>query len=526
MMKNMDRFVKNTSDGMFPLGADYTGRQSLSESERKLHFLLELGQIIGLDLQIDEMLLQIAQKAIEVMNADRFSLFLYDQVTDELYTTVAVGMERKEIRISSTDGIAGHCFQTGETINIPDVYKDPRFLRTIDRSTGYRTKSVVCLPLVSRSGQRLGVVELINKKDGKAFTREDEIFLRTFNNQATVFIEMAQLQKEQIDVLKKSQDDLGRLNRAKSKALDHLAHELNPPLALIQGTIRLLRGRLAGQYPEVRSEGFFEILEKNLARLLDIQLETDKIVRTSHDAESNLIINEFEQLWRHIEAVSEVADEVEDLFQAIKEWIVRFVPSSSVTLKVIPLYDFADESLKEARISAYHRELSFYLEGDSRLSVIMEPLILKDVVSGIIKNAIENTLDEGAIYVNIESTDQKLLLKVKDTGIGITDENKDNIFEGLFHTQEADLYSSRKPYDFNAGGKGLDLLLAKIYGQRFGFDVSLESRRCVYIPTNKDMCPGRISQCHHCRSALDCLSAGGSTFAVVMPCCSYNSRWS
>ena len=162
-----DKLVENISDETLPQGEDYTGGQALSESDRKLHSLLELGQIIGLDLQIDEMLLQIAQKAIEVMNADRFSLFLYDKTTDELFTTVAIGMGKKEIRIPSSDGIAGHCFQTGETLNIPDVYEDPRFLKTVDRATGYHTKSVLCMPFLGRSGQRLGVVELINKRGGK-----------------------------------------------------------------------------------------------------------------------------------------------------------------------------------------------------------------------------------------------------------------------------------------------------------------------------------------------------------------------
>ena len=195
-------------------------------------------------------------------------------------------MDRKEIRIPSTAGIAGHCFQTGETLNIPDVYEDPRFLKTVDRATGYNTKNVLCMPLLGRSGQRLGAVELINKRDGQAFTDEDEVFLRTFNNQAAVFIEMAQLQKERIDALKRSQEELERLNRTKSKALDHLAHELRTPLALMQGTIRLLKRRLERQYPEVNAEGFFEILEKNLGRLQDTQQETDKIVRGSHDVES------------------------------------------------------------------------------------------------------------------------------------------------------------------------------------------------------------------------------------------------
>ena len=516
-MKERRFFVRHTSDSISSKGEDYTGGQSFSESDRKLDSLLELGQIIGLDLQIDEMLLQIAQKATEMMDAERFSLFLHDSVTDELYTTVALGMGKTEIRIPSLKGIAGHCFHSGEMLNIPDVYKDPHFLKTFDRLTGYRTKNILCMPFLGRSGQKLGVVELINKIGGQTFTHDDVTFLRTFNNHAAVFIEMAQLQKERIDALKRSQEELERLNRAKSKALDHLAHELRTPISLMHGTVKILKGRLARYYPEFKAEGFFEIIEKNLVRLSDTQDETDKIVRTSLDAEGRLIIDEFEHLWRHIESVSALTDEIKSMFQSIRDWIVRFVPSGSNTLKVIPLYEFIDERIRDARAGAHHRHLSFYLEGESNLSVIMEPAILKDVISGLIKNAIENTPDEGAIFIKIETSDQKLLIRVQDTGIGITEENKAQVFNGLFHTQETDLYGSRRPYDFNAGGKGLDLLLAKIYGQRFGFDILLESMRCVYIPTDKDMCPGQISQCPHCRNISDCQSAGGSTFVVVLP---------
>jgi signal transduction histidine kinase len=509
--------VKHTSDSTFSQGEDYTGGQSFSESDRKLHSLLELGQIIGLDLQIDEMLLQIAQKATEMMNAERFSLFLYDTATDELYTTVALGMGKKEIRILSSEGIAGHCFHSGETFNIPDVYKNPHFLKTYDRLTGYHTKNILCMPFSGRSGQRLGVVELINKAGGQPFTQDDETSLRTFSNHAAVFIEMAQLQKERIDALKKSQDELERLNRAKSKALDHLAHELRTPISLMMGTIKILKGKLARHYPEFKAEAFFEVMEKNLVRISDTQQETDKIVRTSLDAESTLIIDEFEHLWRHVESVSALTDEIKGMFQTIRDWIVRFVPSGSNTIRVIPLFEFIDERIKEARANAHHRDLRIYLEGESNLSVIMEPTILEDLISGLIKNAIENTPDEGAIFIKIETSDQKLLIRVQDTGIGITEENKAQVFNGLFHTQETDLYGSRRPYDFYAGGKGLDLLLAKIYGQRFGFDILLESTRCAHIPADKDICPGQISQCPHCQNLLDCQSAGGSTFVVVMP---------
>jgi hypothetical protein len=74
---------------------------------------------------------------------------------------------------------------------------------------------------------------------------------------------------------------------------------------------------------------------------------------------------------------------------------------------------------------------------------------------------------------------------------------------------------SKNPFDFNAGGKGLDLLRMKAYGQRFGFDLSAESRRCIYLATDRDVCPGRISRCPHCTSREDCVASGGSTFSVA-----------
>ena len=501
--------MENIPDETFSQPEDNTGGRSLSESERKLHSLLELGQIIGLDLNIDEMLIRIAQKAVEVMNAERFSLFLYDKATDELTTTVALGMGKKQIRLPSHQGIAGRCFQTGMTLNIPDVEEDPDFLKAVDRSTGYRTRNILCMPFLGRSGQMLGVVELVNKKADGAFSPEDEMFLNTFNHQAAVFVEIAQLQKQRIDALQRSQEELRNLNRAKSKALDHLSHELLTPLAIIRAKIRSLKKK----NPDVD----FDMLETNLSRLLEIQRETNEVIRATHEAEGRSVVDELEHLWKRIEDVSEVTDQTKNLFQAFREYVVRCVPSNPANFRLISLYEIAAEGLSNARAHAHHRNLGFYLEGEESLSVVMEPSILKEVIDGLLKNAIENTPDEGAISVRITSDGQKILLEVQDTGVGITEENKDQIFTGLFHTQETDLYGSGKPYNFNAGGKGLDLLLAKIYAQRFGFDVLLESRRCVHIPTDKDICPGQISRCFHCLSTTDCFSAGGSTFTVSFP---------
>jgi signal transduction histidine kinase len=459
--------------------------QSQSDRIRRLHSLLELGQLIGLDLKLDEMLLKIAQKACEVMESDRCTLFLHDPKTDELWSKVALGMGGQEIRIPCGAGVAGHCFRTGETINLADAYTDSRFNKEVDERTGYRTRSLFCAPIYNRDGGRLGVIQLLNKKDG-VFSREDETFLHIFANHATIFIEIAQLQQARIDALEQSQKELERLNRVKSKALDHLSHELKTPLSVIRGNIHLLKKKLPAEPPSAKAAPLFETLERNMNRILAIQEETDNIVRSYRELGKGFSPEDRDR-------------------------------KDSARAESIPLLPFAEQMLEKVKERAAHRDLRFQLEiaGDHHL--FLDPEILEDILVGLLKNAVENTPDEGTIRILSERKGDRLLLKVQDFGIGITEENQKSIFDGLFHTQETDLYTSRKPYDFNAGGKGLDLLKMKVYGQSFGFDLSVESRRCIHFPTDRDVCPGRISACPLCQRPEDCLSSGESTFCLSFP---------
>ena len=459
--------------------------RSQGDRIRKLHSLLELGQLIGLDLQLDEMLLKIAQKACEVMESDRCTLFLHDPKTDELWSKVALGMGGQEIRIPGGSGVAGHCFRTGEAINLPDAYADPRFNREVDERTGYRTRSLFCAPVHNRNGKRLGVVQLLNKKEG-VFTEEDETFLKIFVNHASIFIEIARLQQARIDALEQSRKELERLNRVKSKALDHLSHELKTPLAVIRGNIHLLKKTLTSEMSANRGVTLFEALERNLHRILAIQEETDNIVRSYREREGGVSPEEMDR-------------------------------RRSPCAESVPLAPFAGKILATVRERAAHRDIRFRLEIGGDHCVSMDPGILESILDGLLKNAVENTPDEGMIRILSERKDGSILVKVQDFGIGITEENQKSIFDGLFHTQETDLYTSGKPYDFNAGGKGLDLLKMKRYGQGLGFDLTVTSKRCVHLPTDRDICPGRISACPYCRKPEDCLSSGETTFCVSFP---------
>ncbi|XP_029109933.1 cAMP and cAMP-inhibited cGMP 3',5'-cyclic phosphodiesterase 10A isoform X4 [Scleropages formosus] len=138
---------------------------------------------------IDSLLEHIMIYAKNLVNADRCALFQVDHNNKELYSDLFdIGEENegkpvfrktKEIRFSIEKGIAGQVARTGEVLNIPDAYADPRFNREVDLYTGYTTRNILCMPIVSR-GTVIGVVQMVNKLSGSAFTKTDENNFKMF----------------------------------------------------------------------------------------------------------------------------------------------------------------------------------------------------------------------------------------------------------------------------------------------------------------------------------------------------------
>uniref|UniRef100_A0A8D1EM09 PDEase domain-containing protein n=1 Tax=Sus scrofa TaxID=9823 RepID=A0A8D1EM09_PIG len=138
---------------------------------------------------IDSLLEHIMIYAKNLVNADRCALFQVDHKNKELYSDLFdIGEEKegkpvfkktKEIRFSIEKGIAGQVARTGEVLNIPDAYADPRFNREVDLYTGYTTRNILCMPIVSR-GSVIGVVQMVNKISGSAFSKTDENNFKMF----------------------------------------------------------------------------------------------------------------------------------------------------------------------------------------------------------------------------------------------------------------------------------------------------------------------------------------------------------
>ena len=143
--------------------------------------------------------------------------------------------------------------------------------------------------------------------------------------------------------------------------------------------------------------------------------------------------------------------------------------------------------------------------------------VLQKVVDGLIRNAVENTPDEGKIEVNARKRGKGIEFVVHDYGVGITEGNQRHIFEGFFVARDTMSYSSQRPFDFNAGGKWTDLLRMKIFSERYNFKINMTSSRCKFIPQESDICPGRISRCAYCFDKETCYHSGTTVFTLFFP---------
>lgn len=155
--------------------------------------LVKIGQAVAAEKNIDVLIRTIAEETKAALNADRCTVYLYDKEHNELYSKVATGLEDvKELRIPADKGLAGHVLQTGETINIKDAYKDKRFNPDVDKKTGYKTKTILCMPIKNFNQEIIGVFQVLNKFD-KTFTIDDEDLLVAIASSAGISLENAQL---------------------------------------------------------------------------------------------------------------------------------------------------------------------------------------------------------------------------------------------------------------------------------------------------------------------------------------------
>ncbi|MEJ2274529.1 MAG: SpoIIE family protein phosphatase [Woeseiaceae bacterium] len=164
-----------------------------SGDARALRQILEVTRKLAAPFDLDTMLAEVVNASREVLNADRGTVFLYDEDNDEL--VVRVGTELDHIRIPADKGIVGDSAQTRELINVPDCYADPRFNREIDKQTGFRSRCMLTIPLIGYEESLVGVLQILNKNDG-IFDARDEYVAEALAAQAAVVIHRAKVTEQ------------------------------------------------------------------------------------------------------------------------------------------------------------------------------------------------------------------------------------------------------------------------------------------------------------------------------------------
>jgi PAS domain S-box-containing protein len=130
------------------------------------------------------------------------------------------------------------------------------------------------------------------------------------------------------EALVKSHKELERLNKAKTKAVNHVSHELKTPLTVVRGNIRILKRKIKGVLtPDI--ENIMETLERNMERLLEISRETDEIFKVSQEVEAGLALNDLDRLLERMGDLSEIPQAIRLHWQALKEWTSSYLGGSS-----------------------------------------------------------------------------------------------------------------------------------------------------------------------------------------------------
>ncbi|CAB1064309.1 Serine phosphatase RsbU, regulator of sigma subunit [Olavius sp. associated proteobacterium Delta 1] len=456
----------------------------------------------------------ITKEVQNLMGVEGASVILLDEEKKEFFFREAkyddgeTGKKMKEIRFPVDKGVAGQVYRTGKPLVVPDTAKDPHFFGQVDEKSQYQTRSMLDVPIQIQD-RLIGVLCAVNKK-GAAFEQADIDLLAAIANYVALPIENASINEE----LKRSYQEVKSLNRAKDRVIHHLSHELKTPLSILSASMSILKKRLAG----LEDHNWGTILDRaqrNLDRLLEMQYQIEDILREKDYKIYYMLSSLLDACSDELQVLVSESLEEKDIIDRLRQHIEKLFGPHDARSEEIRLDQFVAKQIQGLRARFAHRQCRVNVLISSPVPAVWIPrAVLAKIVDGLVRNAVENTPDSGIITVTVRSGEIGPEIEVRDSGIGISEENQRLLFDNYFTAYDTMQYSSRNPYDFGAGGKGFDLLRMKIFSERYHFELKMQSRRCGVIPGDADVCPGNMAECVHAGQTGDCLESGGTTVTV------------
>lgn len=359
-------------------------RERKSSLAKELDTLYRISKFIDSITDLKQLLKLIMEESKEVVNAEACSLLLYDRKKDELYFEVALGKKGKkikEIRLKTSEGVAGTVAKKKKSINIADVTKTNMWDNSADKTSGFETHSLLAVPML-RKNNLVGVIEVLNKKGRKGFTNEDVRIMEILAEQAALCIENARLYEESLRAARMA---------AIGQTMAELSHYIKNVLAGFEGAGSLLESGLQKENREMIEQGW-SFLKKSQEKISTLVMNM-----LSYSKEKRLSFNLY------------------DINKVISDVVLLMAPR--LKEKSIGIEKNLDTSIKE-----------IMLDSDG----------IYNCVLNLISNAMEAMESEnGKIMVNTlnDEKNKQVKIEIKDSGNGIPKDKINDVFN-LFYSSK------------------------------------------------------------------------------------------
>jgi signal transduction histidine kinase len=388
---------------------------SLAERMRRLERLLENGRTLSASLDLEPFLHSLIAAASELTDCEAAFILEAEEDGEQLHFLALPHFHRgvlKSVKVPLQTSVAGWVFENGQPAVVPDVTAEPRHFKGTDQATGFVTRSLMAVPVIYQ-GEKLGVLEVINKTGEAHYTEEDLTILETLASQAAIAIQNTRLMNK----VQRSLDEAAQLERIKSDFNAIASHELRTPLSLILGHATFLREVVQPDY-----QAQVDIIIRNAMRFKEIIDSIANIDTSMASLRPSMI------------SVKRVVEEVMDLFH-------HEAQRKRVTMRS----DIGQGDL--------------LVEGDaSKISIAL---------SNLVKNALLFTNPNGHVSIIAEQIPGYVKVSVIDDGIGIPPKDLSHIFERFYRVES---HRTRKH-----SGMGLGLSVAKVMVELHGGRIWVES---------------------------------------------------
>jgi len=356
-----------------------------TEYRRKFEVLQRISVFISSIDSLQKLLTLIMEESKSILNAEASSLLLYDREEKVLFFKVATGEKGskvKTIKLKLGQGIAGTCAKEKRIINVKDTSQDKRFFSSADKKSSFQTKSILAVPLTGKKGKLLGVLEVLNKKDGTSFDGGDEELMSIIAGQASLAVENAQLYIESMKNAKMA---------GVGETMLSLSHDIKNILNGLSGGVYLLDETMASVQGEYVQDAW-GIVKSNVNRISDLILD---------------MLN----------------------YSSKKKPLFQQVVLSNFLKDAVSVYD---EKLKQKKA-----ELQYEFDPDVG-EIKIDSTGMQRVILNIFRNAYEAIPDgTGRIKICTRNMPEKCRcsITIQDNGPGIPPENLKKIFDIFFTTK-------------------------------------------------------------------------------------------